>query len=261
MHESILHWFIIGTETSHTMETSHNTVKLAQLSYDNQLNTMLPNLYSSVSDQTEGSFRATHWTFNFENVAKHARSNVLSFCRNLATGTFLQWAWVANGLNKWEHLVLFLQMSCQGKHIFYCLVSTSSPSSRVLTAVPKLWFAFQCQSGNNVVEILDVPWSAAWTSLPVYWSPYLLDWPGHLPQGNKAFPCPTEHFPGLSSSHSVCPFWFRVTVAHLNKNLCCSTSFICSFQNATSMPACSAVESILPLTPQRPGFARVMNIR
>ncbi len=166
---------------------------------------MLPNLYSSVSDQTEGSFRATHWTFNFENVAKHARSNVLSFCRNLATGTFLQWAWVANGLNKWEHLVLFLQMSCQGKHIFYCLVSTSSPSSRVLTAVPKLWFAFQCQSGNNVVEILDVPWSAAWTSLPFI---------GRLTclTGQAISHKATRHFPALLNTSQACR---RATVSAL----------------------------------------------
>lgn len=136
----------------------------------------------------------------------------------------------ANGINKWERLVLFLQMSCQGKHIFYCLVSTSSPSSRVLTAVPKLWFAFQCQSGNNVVEILDVPWSAAWTSLPFISCLTCLTGQGISHKAKRYFPAL------LNACHSVCPFWFHITLDHLNKNLCCSTSYICSFQNATSMP-------------------------
>lgn len=51
----------------------------------------------------------------------------------------------------------------------------------------------------------------------VYWSPYLLDWPGLLPQGNRLFSCPAECFPGLTLRHSVCPFLFHITVAHLRK--------------------------------------------
>lgn len=100
-------------------------------------------------------------------------------------------------LNKWKHLVLFLQMSCQEKHIFYCLVYTSLPYRRVLTAVPKLWFAFQCQSGNNVVETLDVPWSAAWTLLPFIGRLTCLTGQGF---SHKA----TSHFPALQNASQVC---------------------------------------------------------
>ncbi len=32
-----------------------------------------------------------HWTFPFESVAKRARSNAISFCRNVATGTLFPW--------------------------------------------------------------------------------------------------------------------------------------------------------------------------
>ncbi len=42
-----------------------------------------------------GLLSAIYWTFHFERVAKGARSNVKSFCRNVITGTFLQWAWIA----------------------------------------------------------------------------------------------------------------------------------------------------------------------
>lgn len=140
----------------------------------------------------------------------------------------------ANGINKWEHLVLFLQMSCQGKHIFYCLVSTSFPYSGVLTAVPKLWFAFQCQSGNNVVEILDVPWSAAWTSLPFIGCLTCLTGQGI---SHKA----TSHFPALLNASQVrrratvsalfdfislwkksvlfCWFYLLISECHLNASL------------------------------------------
>ncbi len=60
--------------------------------YNNHFNA-LPDSRSSVSDKNECTFRATHWTFHFENVVKCARSNVYHFA-NVATTMFFQWAWV-----------------------------------------------------------------------------------------------------------------------------------------------------------------------
>lgn len=91
------------------------------------------------------------------------------------------------------------------KNTFYCLVSTSPSYRRVLTAVPKLWFAFQCQSGNNVVETLDVPWSAAWTLLPFIGRLTCLTGQGF---SHKA----TGYFPALQNASQV---WRWDTVSAL----------------------------------------------
>lgn len=48
---------------------------------------------SLVLVKTEQTLIATHWTYNFENVMKHARSNVI-FCSNFPTFMFFQWSWV-----------------------------------------------------------------------------------------------------------------------------------------------------------------------
>lgn len=63
--------------------------------YNNQLNKTLPDLHLIiVLNKTVQSFSGTHWTFNF--TVSHARSNVISFCRNVITGTFFWWACVVN---------------------------------------------------------------------------------------------------------------------------------------------------------------------
>lgn len=47
-------------------------------------------LFSYAIEQTVHAFSASQWTFHFESVTKQARSNVISFCRNFASGTLFQ---------------------------------------------------------------------------------------------------------------------------------------------------------------------------
>lgn len=63
--------------------------------YNNQLNKTLPELHSMiVLIKTIQSFSGTQWTFHF--TLSHARSNVISFYRNVITGTFFWWACVVD---------------------------------------------------------------------------------------------------------------------------------------------------------------------
>ncbi len=63
----------------------------------------------SVLDKNEHAFSVTQWTFHFKRVKKRARSNVISFCRNVTTCTYFQWAWVAN-----NSAILFVTILCAG---------------------------------------------------------------------------------------------------------------------------------------------------
>ncbi len=52
-------------------------------------------------------FSATRWTFHFERSMKHANSNALSLCRNVATGIFVQWARISVFICQIAESVLF----------------------------------------------------------------------------------------------------------------------------------------------------------